>query len=169
MWWGVGRTKKSQKQELNLWCCLHTVVKYICQSHPLRLCSLCCCYRSSEVGHTPSGSCPAGKVPVRGGIAWGPPVLRGEVMWWVWLQQCLALPCPLKEESNKGQGRNEKRGTVGTVGCGFMALVTGLVFANIFLLFRIRCSSPILFSLRERSFMLSAWMLFPVFHVLSVS
>lgn len=143
------RTEKTQKQELNLWCCLHTVVKYICQSHPLRLCSRCCCCRSSEIGCTPSGSCPAGKVSVRGGMAWGPPVLRGEVMQWVWLQRCLALPCPLKYR----RAKVEMRGTVGTVGCRFMALIIGLVFANIFLLFPVRCSSPILFSVREGSFM----------------
>lgn len=49
-----------------------------------------------------------------------------------------------------------------------MGLIIELVFANVFLLFLVRGSSPILFSLREGSFMLSAWMLFPIFHILSV-
>lgn len=49
-----------------------------------------------------------------------------------------------------------------------MGLITGLVFANVFLLFLVRSSSPILFPLREGSSVLSAWMLFPIFHILSV-
>lgn len=85
----------------------------------------------------------------------------------VWL--FLVLCWNIKESSKGFLGTVGKGRMISTVGCRFMDLIIGLVFANVFLLFLVRNSSPIVFSLREGSFMLSAWMLFPIFHNLSVS